>query len=223
MEISNFELLIQRLAPGPATQLNRRVVQGYFLSLTNLENRDLNIVVRVTASSTGAGAASILRDLIPGLFGNTGFPAGTNAGLIFDNAPTAPVNLNNRGVSLLDITQIVNGAAGSTNTRVFQSPIINIQGAFQNVPTIGAKQTVLLALLPNIGLITAQNPNPTVEVRGFIEVFQLFGGEPAKIMVSAEHRGTFLDNAFPNAGGAQDFDQITYPVALSHGKGIIEI
>jgi hypothetical protein len=227
MEISNFELLIKRLAPGPASPLNRRVVQGYFLSITNLEDRDLNIVLRLTASSTGAGRPSIDRDLIPGLFGPPpGFPVGTNCGLIFDNAPVAS---NNKPVSLTDISATFNGADGVTNTRVFQTPVISAGAGTKAIPTIKSRQTVLIALLPNTALVATAN----LEIRGFVEIFQTYYGQSAKILVSAEYRGTFLDNDFGAATpmssmsaapmNEQDFDQIAYSVALAHGKGIIEI
>jgi hypothetical protein len=219
MQISNFELLIKRLAPGPASQLNRRVVQGYFLTLTNLETRPISIVVRVTTSSTGLAAPNIDRDLIPGQFGAGGFPAGTNGGLIFDNAPAAQDNV---GLTLLDVSARVNIGLGITNTRVFQTPILSVAG-LNSVPIIQAKQTVLLTLLPNVALITGAAAN-NLEIRGHVEIFQLFGNEPAKIMVAAEQRGTFLDNDFPTvAVGEQDFDQIAYPVMLSEGKSILTI
>lgn len=51
MEISTFELLVKRIAPPPApVALARRVVQGYFLTLTNLENRDFTFRIQFNIS-----------------------------------------------------------------------------------------------------------------------------------------------------------------------------
>ncbi|NDJ20721.1 hypothetical protein GS682_03495 [Nostoc sp. B(2019)] len=51
MEITTFELLVKRIAPPPApANLARRVVQGYFLTITNLESKDLTFRVRFNIS-----------------------------------------------------------------------------------------------------------------------------------------------------------------------------
>lgn len=208
MLVSSFELLINRIAPGPSSPLNRRIVQGYFLSITNFENRDVQLAIRFTASSTGNATADALRDLIPG----------TNANLVFDNAQQ-----NNLTLTLLDFTSVVNGSQGFTNTRVFQTPLITI--AVNSIPTIKSKQTALIALLPIVTPSIAANPNPSLEIRGCVELFQVMGFPPAQVLLNAEHRGTFLDNDFgvagsPPSAAEQDFDQISYSLALASGKGL---
>src|SRR5690349_14151653 len=51
MEISTFELLVKRIAPQPApADVARRVVQGYFLTITNLESKDLTFRIQFTIS-----------------------------------------------------------------------------------------------------------------------------------------------------------------------------
>jgi hypothetical protein len=51
MEISTFELLVKRIAPPPAPQdVARRVVQGYFLTITNLEPKDLTFRIQFSIS-----------------------------------------------------------------------------------------------------------------------------------------------------------------------------
>jgi hypothetical protein len=51
MEISTFELLVKRIAPAPAPQdVARRVVQGYFLTITNLESKDLTFRIQFNIS-----------------------------------------------------------------------------------------------------------------------------------------------------------------------------
>lgn len=51
MEISTFELLVKRIAPPPAPPtLARRVVQGYFLTVANLEDSDILYRIDFTPS-----------------------------------------------------------------------------------------------------------------------------------------------------------------------------
>lgn len=51
MEISTFELLVKRIAPKPTpAAIARRVVQGYFLTITNLESKELTFRVRFNIS-----------------------------------------------------------------------------------------------------------------------------------------------------------------------------
>ena len=74
MEISTFELLVKRIAPPPAPQnVARRVVQGYFLTVTNLEFKPLTFRIRFNISSPDPAG-----DPNRTLFGN--------AGLFFDIA-----------------------------------------------------------------------------------------------------------------------------------------
>ncbi len=54
MEISTFELLVKRIAPPTGTALDpvaRRVVQGYFLTISNLESEDYIFRIEFTQSA----------------------------------------------------------------------------------------------------------------------------------------------------------------------------
>jgi hypothetical protein len=74
MEISTFELLVKRIAPPPAPQdVARRVVQGYFLTVTNLESKDLTFRIRFNISK-------------PNPAGDPDRTLFNNAGLFFDIA-----------------------------------------------------------------------------------------------------------------------------------------
>ena len=50
--ISNFELLLKPIAPtgGPASEVARVAVQGYFLEISNLEKRDITMFFRTRTS-----------------------------------------------------------------------------------------------------------------------------------------------------------------------------
>jgi hypothetical protein len=74
MEISTFELLVKRIAPPPAPQnVARRVVQGYFLTITNLESNDLTFRIAFNISK-------------PNPAGDPDRTLFKNAGLFFDIA-----------------------------------------------------------------------------------------------------------------------------------------
>lgn len=198
MLVSNFELLISRIAPvpsaGPNPPFNRKVVQGYFLSITNLdETRDLKLnVVIVSSKATGA---DINRDFIPI----------TNASVIYDNAPTVQNN-----VSLpLVATNPVNAFVNTFRT--------------ENMPAIKPLQTVLVAILPNAML--AGNPITSLEIRGHVRLHQVpnaNGSMPAniKVMLSAECRGTFLDENAQTPTSSFDFDQIAYSLEIASGAAL---
>jgi hypothetical protein len=196
MLVSNFELLISRIAPGPGSPLNRKVVQGYFLSITNLDGqRDLNLNLKVISSKNNG--VDFNRDFIPD----------TNAVVFFDNGPLSQNNF--------PVTMVASGMVGAN---------VNFVNIFRttNLPTIKPLQTALIAILPNAGL--ASNPLVNLEIRGHIvlnHVPKPDGSIPAsqQIMLSAECRGTFLDNNFGVPGVSMfDFDQIAYSIALASGK-----
>jgi hypothetical protein len=72
MELSTFELLVKRIAPPPAPlDVARRVVQGYFLTITNLEFKPLTFRIRFNISKpnpvdpdrTLFGNASVFYDI----------------------------------------------------------------------------------------------------------------------------------------------------------------
>ncbi|MEO1690589.1 MAG: hypothetical protein AAFR63_03520 [Cyanobacteria bacterium J06631_6] len=70
MEISPFELLLKRIAPrnqdgGVAEKLKRTVVQGYFLTLSNLESqkREFKFEVTISAPTEPADKPNVSRRL----------------------------------------------------------------------------------------------------------------------------------------------------------------
>ena len=192
MLVSNFELLISRLTPGPVTPLNRKVVQGYFLSITNLDEVEpLNL--NFTVVSSKFNGTDINRDFIPV----------TNALVIFDGS-----NNDNKILTLVATNPI--GAAISS----FRS---------NDMPAIEPLQTVLVTILPSIGL--AFNPDTKMEVRGHVRLYQAPQADgspstPKRVMLSAECRGTFLDNNFGTTMpvASYDFDQIAYAIPLASGQ-----
>ncbi|MGV0027237.1 hypothetical protein [Phormidesmis priestleyi] len=204
IEVSTLELLVKRIAPKvalpPAAQsVARRVVQGYFLTIANLEAKDLRyrLEFRISLPDSPADPDAATRILE----GNTA--------LIYDVAGS-----NN----LLTLNRI-----GMTGRYVSQEFIIP------------AQKTASVELLPDVAKF-ASVPDPALEIRGYVSLVlpRDFSGStpiekligkpqlprPAKVLLNAEVRGTFLPNDFPSNPNSADFDQINYSLALASGKAL---
>ncbi|MGB3296714.1 MAG: hypothetical protein WBA76_00485 [Phormidesmis sp.] len=198
MEVSTFELLVKRIAPPPAlNSVARRVVQGYFLTISNLENKGFRYTLDFHISRP--------------------------------NPPDPDRTLLGKAVVLLDV-------AGANQPLTLSPTAATVKTTrFSTSFRLEAKQTASLQLLPNINdPALLSNPNPDLEVRGFVRlrlpavasgigIVQRVSqsDRPVKVLLNPEIRGTFLPNNFP--GGDGDFDQINYPLALASGKGLNEI
>ncbi len=246
--ISNFEILFNRIAPlrstPPATipdpnsggnAIARKIVQGHFLTISNTElQRSIYFKVKYTYGNnlpSSSVAPDIERELKLAAFPPTSSPF--NSVLAYDGG-----SLNNEFV------------VSSTATGV------NIPGGdFFVVSTknlrLRAGETGLLALLPFIqptGENSLTDITPSLEVRGFITIEQVadaqyinsagvtitetnpFVNQPANVVISSEHRGTFVDNDFDGTkteivfgSGIRvgfDFDQLAYALPLAEGKSL---
>lgn len=209
MIVSQFELLVKRIAPTaglpPAVSAAfRRIVQGYFLNITNLENRTVNLRFRVTIPAPGAPA--IDREIV--------LAPTPNVAMTFDNAPT-----NNQPLTLSLVTT-------TPSVKVFSTPALSpFPGPLPATGgiRIGPLQTVSVKLLPSTaGPILA---SANLEIRGFVELvqtrrFPFLEVPPAMLLTTPEIRGTVLDNAYPSADAADelDFDQISYSLPTASGK-----
>ncbi len=198
MEVSTFEILVKRIAPPPApSSVARRVVQGYFLTIANLENKSFRYTLDFHISRP--------------------------------NPPDPDRTLFGNAVVLLDV-------AGANQPLTLSPTTANVTTTrFSTSFRLEAKQTASLQLLPNINdPALLSNPNPDLEVRGFVRlrlpaiasgtsIFKRVpqSDRPVKVLLNPEIRGTFLPNNFPSGDG--DFDQINYPLQLASGKGLNEI
>ncbi|HEY9737492.1 MAG TPA: hypothetical protein V6D06_14460 [Trichocoleus sp.] len=203
MEITTFELLVKRIAPLPPAAVPgaaaiaavaRRVVQGYFLTISNLEDKDLTFQLEFVASTPN---------------------------------PVDPDRTLTNNVDLL-----IDIAGANTPLTLTSGGGETFRGSFR----LPAKQTASVQLLPKLPLDLLSNPNPDLEIRGFVRlrlpaVFRGFPGpfifgpqsdKPVKVLLNPETRGTFLPNDFP-ASTSGEFDQINYPMALASGKALNEV
>lgn len=196
MLVSNFELLLKRIAtvnaPPSITAVFRRVVQGYFLEVSNLEESlRVRMFPRLTISVSS---------------GNRIIQAGPppNVQAIFDNGNTQNLSLN--------VSPINQG-----NPNVLQYNI----GAFVLEPQQTGLIAILPNLNAFINDanpdLEIRGYVELLRARFFI-----FGSvPPAQILISPETRGTFLDNDYPttNTANELDFDQLAYSIPTASGRG----
>jgi hypothetical protein len=217
--LSNFELLINRIANVgdptlPASAPFRRVVQGYFLTISNPVSNGIPITfnLRFTVNLTNITGLNVTELVDPnnafyrGFAGTT--PANSNHLLVVNREPD-----NNPGVTAFAASVLLPGTITGTTARQFNSAAI----------TIGIGQTFSIALLPN-----TQNPFviniANLAIRGYAEIEATAAGAGKDLIASAEHRGTFLDNNYPSYSNEDmDFDQIAYSMPMFGGGSKVTV
>jgi len=194
MEISTFELLVKRIAPPPApANVARRVVQGYFLTISNLEAKDLTF--RITFNISKPNPADPDRTL----FNNVGTPEGGFNNLLYDIAG------ENKVIPL----------SGNANSTIFGASFVlpaRQTASLQLLP----KTDLFVQANPDFevrGFVSLRLPR----IKGAAQ-----SDKPVKVLINPEIRGTFLPNGFPG-GAIEDLDQINYPLAIASGKALNEI
>ncbi|WP_043334397.1 hypothetical protein [Belnapia moabensis] len=215
MEVSNFELLLKPQSPAApsGSMAVDRVLQGYFLEITNLEPVPLRYALEFVIFPPPAGTPN---QAFRSLAGNTL--------CIVDTGGTD----NRFGV--------LNGSlASSVFTPRF--PTVSpspFPAAGDRLITVPAGGTALVAVLPSaFGVIDPIEPTPLVmpnfEVRGFVRIrlppifrrpFPFFGRQldrPARTLLTPQNRATFLTAA----GAISDQTQTSLP--LASGKALNEI
>ena len=224
MLLTTFELLVKKIAPPDVTApFNRLVVQGYFLTVSNLDlTKDIAFYLKFTIPSddlTDLNEITVDREFVR------------------QNVNKAPAN----HIIAYDINGINNfsqlsggGPPNQPYKRYYSTKIILKKG-----------QTVSVQLLPNAGQQSFNNSNiftdpppsynlfirSKMEIRGFVEIFQAYPSvnEPLEyvlpainVLMSAEIRGTFFPNqSLPLA--VQEYDQINYALPIADGKSKITL
>lgn len=200
MEISTFELLVKRIAPPPApNSVARRVVQGYFLTISNLENEEFLYTLDFHIS-------------LPDPPDSDRTLANENAVVLLDVAG------ENQPLTLAPTNATVSTTQFSTSFRLGAKQTASLQ----LLPNINDPD-LLSADNPDLevrGFVRLRLP---AVFGGGFPFFQRVpqSDRPVKVLLNPEIRGTFLPNGFPERGG--DFDQINYPLELASGRGLNEI
>jgi hypothetical protein len=213
--LTTFELLVKRIAPtpgGPANPANapfRRVVQGYFLTISYLNDAaapaPLSLKIRFTTNVINENILDPNNRFYRGLIGNT--PANSNHAFVVDNA----------GVQTTTFLNALAVPPGSTAQQLETVAAANFN--------IQPGQTISAALFPNVGNPFVLNTE-NLAVRGYAEILTANGPAANKrLLISAEQRGTILDNDYPvfNNTDVLDFDQISYSLPLAGGDALIKI
>jgi hypothetical protein len=204
--ISTFELLFKRLTPlppgtpGTVAPIARRVLQGYFLTITNLEDEDYFYRVTFNISFPDSN------DPNKKLFNNHVFitdVAGSNTFVTLAGNANATrysrnVTVPARKTALVTLLPAI-PASGATIDDFFATPN----------PQLEVRGYVELTL-----------------PRSFSFPGSVFGTPqsmtPVNVLVNAETRSTFLPDNFPSANPS-DFDQINSPLPLAEGRAQLQI
>ncbi len=150
------------------------------------------------------------RSLLQGYFLTVANPNSTNLRIrLRFNATTPQLN----PAQLLNILD-VNGSNNFAGALVADGA-----NRFRYDFTLPAGDTGLFILQPNI--LTLNPGVDEVEVRGFVEIFIVvpFFGQARPLLVTPEHRGTFIGSGRTR----NDFDQLICPLPISTGAGLMTV
>ena len=189
--VSTFEVLLKpQLPPVPGLdKLSRKVIQGYFLTLANVNFFPVTVSLVFTIK----------------------FPSDPTD---LTERPTSWKDF----LDVVDISG-QNLFSGAFPQATLVPEIVPQNNKARVTFTLPENGTGLLLLQPNIlppsDILTAAN----FEARGYVEVFlsSLSGSDTATLLLTPEHRGTFfkdLDGADLDAVG---LDQIAYALPVSNG------
>jgi hypothetical protein len=167
------------------------------------------LLLKPITPSTGTVSNSD-RSILQGYFLNVSNPTNRNLRIrLRFNATTPSINPS----ELLDVLD-------TSGTNDFSGSLV-ADGAnrFRYDFTLNAGDTGLFILQPNI--LTLNPASDTVEVRGYVEIFIVvpFFGVPRPLLVTPEHRGTFL----PSPNGTGEFDQLITALPTSTGAGMLMV
>jgi hypothetical protein len=211
INVSTFELLVKPIAPRALIPANfrgvaRRVVQGYFLTITNLFNEDIRFRFQFDASQP------------IGPVGNRAFRSSSLAG--------APVNVD----LLYDIAgenfPLERQSTGSVTTSF-------VRGEF-TLPRFQTATVQLLPRL-TAAILSNPDSDLEIRGRVRLSIpanSPTFGGgviipgapqaeEPVPVLIQPEIRGTFLPNDLSTDN--VDFDQINYSLTTASGRAENEV
>jgi len=202
MEISTFELLAKPIAPVAGTPLStvgRKIVQGYFLTISNLESFQVQYRIEFTIRKPNN-------------------PADSNRILRNDNVVNAVIFLDS-AFNNQSITLIKDPDEGQTEKYHANFTIAGRNTAsFQLLPNLPDVLTPVPRLLEVRGFVSLFRRRPNSAAV-----------PPVRVLLNPEIRGTFLPRNFPpppnvplpsDADSKFDFDQINYTLAIASGKAL---
>ena len=197
--ISNFEVLVKsQLPPVPGLdKLSRKVIQGYFLTISNVNFFPVTVSIVFTVR----------------------FPLDPVNPL---DPPAFPKNFGD----FLNAVDVLgqNVFSGESPQSTLVPEIVPQNNKARITFTLPENGTGLLILQPNIlppaDFLTTAN----FEARGYVEIFlsSLSGSDTATLLVTPEHRGTFFRDFESKNPDDVSLDQIAYALPVSNG-GIFKL
>ena len=189
--VSNFEVLLKPQLPPVAgiDKLSRKVIQGYFLTISNVNFFSVTVSVVFTIK----------------------FPIDPT------DATERPTSWQDF-LDVVDISG-QNLFSGDVPQSTLVPEIVPQNNKARITFTLPENGTGLLLLQPNIlppsDLLTTAN----FEARGYVEIFlsSLSGSDAATLLITPEHRGTFFKNPEGKTPDAVSLDQIAYALPVSNG------
>lgn len=197
MEVSTFELVYKPFTPSfgnaQLAALARRVIQGYFLTVSNLAAQDYKYQLEFRISLPTSGDTNRLMENNVVIFADV---AGTNT----------PLTLSRNSNSNRYVSGLFTIPAGQT---ALVAVLPNFVGSLANLsPQIEIRGFVSLripALFRPRSFFTQPQSDPNV---------------PVQVLLNPEIRGTFLPNDFPADLTDLDFDQTNQTLAVASGKAL---
>ncbi|NEQ36284.1 MAG: hypothetical protein F6K40_08310 [Okeania sp. SIO3I5] len=175
MLVSTFELLLKKITPnaGNLPNSDRKVLQGYFLTIANPNKVDVKLRLQFTATTPNLNLADTIT------------------------------------VSDVTGTNIFGDLIPTSDPRKFT---LNVG--------IAAYDTGLVILQPDITTLNPEIDADQVEIRGFVEIFSSVFREKISLLLTPEHRGTFVNQ---NPPIFSDFDQLVYPLPTANGGSLFQL
>jgi hypothetical protein len=201
MEVSTFELLYKPLTPTGG-DIARRVLQGYFLTMTNLEDRDYCFRFEFVATPPSPFAPERTLDAPQAIFiADVASP---------DNVFSALIKIGSSTRYFQDVTV----GAGRT-ALIIVLPDITLPDFFAAAPANQEVRGYVRVTVPYLVKCLpdgkALKPVPQSD-------------KPVKVLLNPELRATYLPNGWPSAlMSTDDFDQTITALTVASGKGLNEI
>ncbi|MEH1844339.1 MAG: hypothetical protein V7L25_04845 [Nostoc sp.] len=172
------------------------------------------LLVKAITPVTAPGTEAVARTVIQGYFLTIANTSNSDVKLTLQFTATTPVLNVADTVTISDVT--------GTNDFSDLTPVPGDPNRFTFSLGISANDTALLTLLPDvtkIGIIKAH----ALEIRGYVEILlnSPSAATPVNLLLTPEHRGTFLPQnlAAPNP----DFDQLAYSLPTSTGGSLFTL
>lgn len=202
MEVSTFELLYKPLTPTGG-DLARRVLQGYFLTVTNLEAQSLLYRIEFRISLPDDNAPERRLDPPKAVFISD--VAGP------DNVFTTPTRVSPTSDTYFNLFRIPAGKTALISLLPDLRPTPPTNFSFETTPANYEVRGYASLALPAVFSILPSG--------GIVYGAQI--DQPARVLLSPESRGTFLPQGWPATVTTDlDFDQTLNTIPLANGQSL---